>query len=633
MAGFSRENLARFRKKHPEKFTSPAEAFSRIHKGSFIFAHTACAEPQYLMNSLTRYVESDAHALLGTDVIQVWTLGVAPFADEYYERNFRHNSFFISDASRAAVNSGHADYTPVFLSRVPELFNSGVISIDVALIQVSLPDRNGNMSLGISIDIALAAVKNARMVIAQVNGRMPAVSGETFINIREVDCIIPHDEPLLEYSPRVPDEISRRVGRYAAKLVKDGDTIQVGYGSMPNAVLAGLAGKNDLGVHTELLTDGIISLVKKGVINNSRKSYDKNLTVATFCMGTNRSYRFLDRNHSFRFMPVDYTNSLRRIMSHRNMTAINSALQIDLTGQATSESIGSLFYSGIGGQADFMRGSVLSKGGRSILALRSTSNDGRHSRIVPQLDPGAGVTLNRGDVHYVVTEYGIAYLHGKSIRERALSLVGIAHPDFRPWLVEEAKKTGYISAGVKYVPGSAGIYPEHLTRTAVSRDGVPLILRPVKITDEDILKDFFYSLSDESSYHRFFSGKQYISRKFLQNFVINDYARQMVLIATVLREGKETVLGMGQYRVDDMSHRADVAFAVRDDTQGRGIGRHLLHGITRIAKMEGITGFTADVLPDNGPMLKLFASMRFLTTKKLVDGLYELVMDFRERRG
>lgn len=631
MKNFSKLNLARYRKRHPEKFVAAHEAFGRIHKGSHIFAGTACALPQHLMKSLSSYVDSAQHGLIGTDVIQVWTLGVAPFADEYYERNFRNNSFFISDSSRAAVNSGHADYTPVFLSEVPALFNSGMVSIDVALIQTSLPDGKGNVSLGISVDIVMAAAENARMIIAQVNGRMPAVHGDSFINLKDIDFIIPRDEPLLEYSPRVPDEISRNVGRHVAKLVKDGDTIQVGYGSMPNAILSCLSGKNDLGVHSELLTDGIIALMKKGIITNTKKSFDKNVTVASFCMGSAGTYRHLHGNGSFRFMPVDYTNSVRRIMSHANMTAINSALQIDLTGQASSESIGSQFYSGIGGQADFMRGASLARGGRSIIAMRSTSNDGRHSRVVPRLDAGTGVTLNRGDVHFVVTEYGIAHLHGKNIRERALSLIGIAHPDFRPWLVEEAKKFGYVSPDLSYFPGSSGEYPAHLERNAVARGGLKLLLRPVKITDEEILKDFFYSLSEASSYHRFFSGKQYISPKFLKTFLINDYARQMVLLAVTSRDGKESVAGLGQYKVDDTSRRADIAFAVRDELQGRGVGRLLLHALTRIAKKEGITGFTADVLPDNVPMLKLFGSMRFITTKKLVDGIYELVMDFRER--
>jgi len=629
MERFSKQNLAAYRKKHPEKFLPPGEVFDHIRRGSCLFAGTACALPQYLVRSLAEHADTSPHGLLGTDVVQMWTLGVAPFADEYYERNFRNNSFFIGDSSREAVNSGHADYTPVFLSEVPALFREGTVPVDVALIQTSLPDSRGSVSLGISVDIVKVAAENARMIIAQVNGRMPAVRGDSFISLDDIDYIIPRDEALLEYSPRVPDEISRKVGRHVGKLVADGDTIQVGYGSMPNAILSCLSEKNDLGVHTELLTDGIIALVKKGVVTNRKKSFDRNATVASFCMGTARTYRYIHDNPAFRFMPVDYTNSVRRIMSHRNMTAINSALQIDLTGQATSESIGSLFYSGIGGQADFMRGAVLAPGGRSVLAMRSTSNDGKRSRVVPRLDAGTGVTLNRGDVHYVVTEYGIAHLHGKNIRERALSLIAIAHPEFRTWLVEEAKKAGYIPADFPYVPGKAGEYPGHLLRRAEARGGLHLLLRPVKLTDGDLLKDFFYSLSDASNYHRFFTGRQYVSRNFLKNFIINDYARQLVLLAVIEDGGMESVAGMGQYIVDDITHRADVAFAVRDEYQGMGIGRILLQSLTGIAKKEGITGFTADVLPDNRPMLKLFASMRFITKKNLADGIYSLVMDFR----
>jgi len=623
------DGLEAFRNKHPGKFIPLRDVFARIHKGSHIFIGTACGEPQHLVRSLAGYIDEFPSRLVGNEVIQVWTLGVAPFADEYYSRNFIHNSFFISDKSRDAVNTGLADYTPVFLSRVPELFDSGMVGLDVALIQASLPDKRGNMSLGISVDIVKSAVANAGMVIVQVNKNMPSVCGDSMINVRDADYIVRRDEPLLEYSPKVPDDISHAIGREIARLVRDGDTLQVGYGSMPNAILKSLRGKNDLGIHTELLTDGIVDLMKSGVVNNSRKSQDRGKTVASFCMGKRKTYRAIHMNPDLKFMPVDYTNSIARIMSQKNMTAINSALQIDLSGQSSSESIGRMYFSGIGGQADFMRGAVLARGGKSILAMRSTSNDGKFSRIVAGLEPGSGVTLNRGDIHYVITEYGIAYLHGKNIRERALSLISIAHPDFREGLMEEARMTGIVRAGQKFVPGSAGSYPSRLERRGVTKSGMYLLLRPVKLTDEDILREFFYSLSDDSMYHRFFSGKKYISTGFLQSFAVNDYYNQMVLLAIDSGGPREKVIGIGQYTVNRESHRADVAFAVRDDCQNRGVGRLLLASLASMARRAGLLGFTADVLAENKTMIRLFEKMRFNMGKRIEGSVYEFVMDFR----
>jgi acyl-CoA hydrolase len=344
----------------------------------------------------------------------------------------------------------------------------------------------------------------ADCVIAQVNGRMPRVHGNAFIHIEQVDNIIPYDEPILEYHPGADTEIAQPIGKYVARLIEDGDTIQVGYGSIPNAIMANLADKKHLGIHTELLSDGIVELIKKGVIDNSRKKINRGKTVATFCMGTRDTYDFLDDNPSIEFRTIDYTNNPLVIARHENMVAINSALEIDLTGQVTAESIGRVFHSGVGGQADFMRGAVLARGGKSILTIQSTALKDTVSRIVPTLSQGAGATLVRGDVHYVVTEYGIAYLHGKNIRERAMALIAVAHPKFRLWLVEEAKKAGFIYADQMIMPGEKGRYPEELETYRKTKSGMDLFLRPIKMTDEPELKEFIHGLSDQSLYTRFF---------------------------------------------------------------------------------------------------------------------------------
>jgi len=595
-----------FKARYADKFKAADRIFSQIRRGNRIFLGTGCGEPQHLVQTLTAYVRANPKALFGAEILHVWTLGVAPYTDERLQANVRHNSFFVGDTTRAAVNQGLADYTPIFLSQVPDLFHRRLIDIDVALVQTSLPDRHGYLSLGVSVDIVKAAVSAASLVVAQVNRHMPRVQGDGFLHADDVDCFVHHDEPLLEYRPSVPDDIAARIGKHVARIVQDGDTIQVGYGSVPNAILSALGRKRHLGVHTELLTDGIVSLIRGGVIDNTRKSVNPGKTVAAFCMGSADTYTFIDGNPTIELRTIDYTNNPLVIASHANMTAVNSALEIDLTGQATAESIGHVFYSGIGGQADFMRGAVLAPGGKSILALPSLTNDGATSRIVPFLQEGAGASLVRGDVHYVVTEYGMAHIHGKSIRERAMDLVAIAHPRFRPWLLEEARRHSLVDRHHVYLQGQGHDYPEHLEARKTTRRGLPVFLRPVRINDEAGLKDFFYALSDRSMYRRFLTPTWEVSADRLRQLVAVDYTKEMVMLATVEEEGREVVVGLGEYYLDEDRLWANVAFAVRDTHQGRGIGTELLAALVQIARRQGLLGLTAEILKENEPMLHVF---------------------------
>ncbi|HAM51342.1 MAG TPA: acetyl-CoA hydrolase [Nitrospiraceae bacterium] len=615
---------------YPEKCIAEEKIFSNINPGNRIFIGTGCGEPSYLVGAFINYVRSHPKAFFDAELLQVWTLGVTPYANEKFKDNFRHNSFFIGNNTREAVNKGLADYTPIFLSAVPKLFYRRIIPIDVALVQTSLPDAHGYMSLGISVDIVKAAVETASLVIAQVNRRMPRVHGETFIHVRNVDFIVPYDEPLLEFRPTMSGDITAKIGKYVSRLIQDTDTIQVGYGTIPDAVLSQLSNKRHLGIHTELLSDGVIELMKMGVVDNSYKEINRGKTVAAFCMGKQETYEYLHDNPAIEFRPVSYTNNPLVIARQRNMTAINSALEIDLTGEATAESLGKLFYSGIGGQADFMRGAVLSQGGKTILALQSTAENDEVSRIVPYLREGAGVTLTRGDVHYVVTEYGIAYLHGKNIRERAMDLISIAHPKFQPWLIDEAKKLNMIYKDQAFISGEKGAYPESLETRRVTKTGLKLFLRPVKISDEQFLKDFFYSLSDQSMYHRFMSRRRDMPHERLQKFVIIDYTKEMVILAVTEEEGKEVVVGLGQYIIDDVAHTAEAAFVVRDIYQNMGIGSELLSYLTYLAKRSGLHGFTAEVLVENLSMLHVFESMGFVLEKRPEGGVYELKMSFEE---
>jgi acyl-CoA hydrolase/GNAT superfamily N-acetyltransferase len=625
-----KEYLATCKKTYPDKFASEEEVFSHIRRGNHIFVASGCGEPQYLVQAMTRYVESHPKAFFDAEIIHVYSLGIAPYTDAKYKSNFRHNSFFIGNNTRDSINKGMADYTPISLSHVPSLLYSGVVQIDIALIQTSLPDDHGYLSLGVSVDIVKAATEKASIVIAQVNANMPRIHGDGFIHIKDVDFIIPYDEPLLEVIGAETSEAIQRLGNNVARLVQDGDTIQVGYGSLPNAIMANLYKKNNLGVHTELLSDGLVDLINAGVIDNSRKTIDRGKTTAAFSMGKKSTYDFLDDNPSVVFRTIDYTNNPLTIAQIENMVAINSALEIDLTGQATSESIGSIFYSGIGGHQDFMRGALLSKNGKTILALKSTSHNDDISRIVPALKEQAGVTLNRSDVRYVVTEYGIAYLHGKNIRERAMELISIAHPKFRPFLIEEAKKRGLIFKDQAFIPGKRGEYPEDLETYRDTKAGLQIFIRPVKISDEPLLKDFFYSLSDVSLHRRFLSYRKDMPHERLQDFVVIDYTKEVVLVVISGDQDNQLIVAVGQYGIDENTHSAEVAFAVRDDMQDRGIGFELLRYLTYLAKRQGLLGFTAEVLADNKPMLHVFEKGGFDMKKKNEGGVYELMLKFKE---
>jgi acyl-CoA hydrolase/GNAT superfamily N-acetyltransferase len=623
--------LDEFRKIHPEKFASEDEIFSHIHAGDRIFIGTGCGEPQYLVLALVNYVKSHPKAFFDAELIHVWTLGVAPYTDEKLQENFRLDSFFVGDSTRNSVNRGAADYTPVFLSQVPDLFRSELIPVDVALIQTSLPDKHGYLSLGISVDVVQSAVEMAELVVAQVNMNMPRTHGDGFINIKEIDYLLPHDEPLLEYSVKAPNDIVQSIGRYVARIIEDGSTIQVGYGLIPDAVVPNLMDKKDLGVHTELLSDGIVNLMKRGVVTNRKKTHNPGKTIASFCMGSRDTYDFLDENPAVEFKRIDYTNHPLIIARNRLMTAINSAMELDLTGQATAESLGGTFYSGIGGQADFMRGAVLAPGGKTILALPSTALNESVSRIVPTLQDGAGATLNRGDIRYVVTEYGIAYLHGKNIRERAMDLIAIAHPKFRPWLMETARKRALIYKDQVFIPGEKGIYPEELEIFRTTRKGLNLLLRPAKITDESLLKDFFYDLSEDSLYKRFFSVRKDMPHKRLQDFVAVDYSKKMEILATIVEKEKEIIIGLGQYELNSDMHSAEVAMVVSDRFQGLGIGRELLYYLIYLAKRQGLLGFTGEVLVENRSMVRLFEKMGFDTEKSSEEDVYEMRMWFSKR--
>ncbi|HQU73165.1 MAG TPA: acetyl-CoA hydrolase/transferase C-terminal domain-containing protein, partial [Calditrichia bacterium] len=415
-----------WREKYQKRIVSAAAAMQSIRPGSRVFIGSGAAEPQSLVKALTQR----GAEIIDTEIIHLMTLGSAPYTDENFKNTFRHNALFVGANVRKAVGEGRADYTPVFLSEIPRLFRTRRLGLDAALIQISPPDHHGFCSFGVSVDIVKAAAESADVVIAEVNEKMPRVLGDSFIHINNLDYVVDVSSDIPESFPGEPDEIEREIGRNVASLVEDGSTIQTGIGNIPHAVMMALTHKRDLGVHTELLTDAVIDLIDSGVINGRKKTLLPGKIVASFCFGSQRLYEYIDNNPIFEFRSSLFTNDPMVIARNDRMVAINAALEVDLTGQICSDSIGHHFYSGIGGQVDFVRGAARSLEGKPIIALRSTAQNGRVSRIVPSLQLGAGVVTTRGDVHYVVTEYGVADLWGKSVRERALALINIAHPDF-----------------------------------------------------------------------------------------------------------------------------------------------------------------------------------------------------------
>jgi 4-hydroxybutyrate CoA-transferase len=425
---------------YKSKLKSPQEALRAVESGMRVYIHPGCAEPEVLVDAL---IERAPH-VRDVEIVHLLTLGRAGYIEPQMAGHFRHNAMFIGANVREAVNDGRADYTPILLSEIEELFESGQMPLDVALIQVSPPDAHGFCSFGIGVDTTLTAAKTARYVIAQVNDKMPRTYGDSFIHVSEIDAVVEVSQPLCTLPPEKITELHRAIARNVASLIDDGATIQLGIGGIPDAVLLELGDRRDLGVHTEMVSDNIIPLVESGVINGRRKTLHPRKIILGFLLGSPELFDFVDENPAFEFHPTSYTNNSFRIAQNDNMVAVNSALQIDITGQVCADSIGTEFYSGIGGQVDFIRGASRSKGGKPIIAIPSTAKNGTISRIVPTLAPGAGVVTSRGTVHYVVTEYGIAYLHGRSIRERAEALIQIAHPKFRDELYDYCEHTRWL---------------------------------------------------------------------------------------------------------------------------------------------------------------------------------------------
>ena len=610
----------------PDKVVSAKDAVSKIKKGSRVFIGTGCGEPQHLIKAMV-----EDRSLQDIMVYQMLSWTLARYVDDPdFHRRFMLKLFFISPLMRRAAFEGKIDYVPSYLSQIPRLFANRTIGLDVALIQVSPADRFGYCSLGVSVDITRSGADNAGMVIAQVNPRMPTTWGDSFVHMDEIDYFVLHEEPLVEMIATYKDPvIASRIGHYVSSLIPDGATLQIGFGHLPGAILQYLDKKKDLGLHTQVITDDMLPLFEKKIINNRKKSLLPGRVVASLCMGSEKIYQYVNDNPKFYFRSSEFVNDPATIARNDNLISISSALEVDLTGQVCSDSMGYHFYSGIGDQVDFIRGSAMSKGGFSIIALPSTAQDGKVSRIVPHLTEGAGVATTRADIYFIVTEYGIAELQGKGIYQRVIELAQIAHPKFREELIDAAKEHHYIFSDQLTPSTDDLLFLEGYKETSELRNGETVEFRPLLPSDEFDCRNFFYSLQEQTIYFRFFYKMKIFSHEVVQRqWAGMDYRKNMSMLALVHKGSHKEIMAICSY-ADDKDNRAEVAFIVREDYQGMGIASSLLRLLEKIAKENHFIGFSASVLRENKAMIHVFEK-RYpnLRITKNIGSEVNIFMDF-----
>jgi acyl-CoA hydrolase/GNAT superfamily N-acetyltransferase len=618
--------LSSWRADYQKKTMGAGKAMRLIRRGQRVFIGSGCGEPQHLVRALERV----AAQLADLEILHLLSLGKASYTEDTFRDKVRLKSFFVASGSRQAVAQGRADYTPIYLYDVPNLFRSGRTPIDVALIQVSPPDEHGFCSYGIAVDIVKAAAESASTVIAQVNPRMPRVLGDAYIHVREIDVIVEYGEELLEMQPPLMNETAHQIGRQVARLIEDGSTIRAGVGSVSSAALYSLVGKRDLGVHTDMLTDAYLHLVEKTAITNNKKTLHPKKIIASFCMGSRKLYDFVHNNPMVEFHPIEYTNDYVVISKNDKMVCINSALEVDLSGQVCADSMGYTIYSGVGGSVDFIRGSILSKGGKSLIVMPSTTLDGKESRIVPYLSEGAGVVNTRGGVHYVVTEFGAVDLYGKTIGERALALISIAHPDFRQELLAAAKRLHYIYEDQLIPLRSAVSYLDGWEVHQLVGDGEPVFFRTIRPSDEQALQEFFQALPRLGHYVRFLSAMKVFPHPNLQALLNIDHNRGLCVVGVAGHPAAEQIIALGRYLLSEETNMAEVDFAVHPEWQGKGVASFLLDHLGEIAKSRQIDGFITYVDPANREALGVFQKMGYVVRQSQKGGITQVTLSFNE---
>ena len=587
---------------------SVEDAIAKIQSGQRLFIGSSCGEPQRLVKGL-----ADASMnFTDLEIVRMFSgesTSLSRIAEKSKSQNLNIRSFYLGSANSKSFKGDLRFITPINLSDVHKLIKSRLLPIQVALIQVTPPDDFGWMSLGISVDVTASAAAAADLVIAQVNRRMPRVLGRSYIHVNDIDFFVEHDEKLIEIGKYPDVATAGKIARYVSRLVEDGSTMQMSLGATAGANIEALMEKNDLGIHTQYITNTIIKLMAMGVVNNRRKGFNTGKIICSNAIGDQELYDLLDNNSAIEFHPSKYVNDPRKIAKNNRMVAMNVCREIDLTGQVAADALAFNNFSGVTGILDFFRGASLSKGGKSILMLTSTTNNNKESRIVPMLQ-NAAVVVPRSEVQYVVTEYGSVNLFGKSIQERATALISIAHPDFRDRLFEEAKELGLLGPERSLREEMNAIYPLGLEETRVV-DGRTLIFRPVKLTDERGIQEHYYGLDTIDVVSRFFHEKKSFVRKQIEHTFLIDYVKDLTIVAVEGQSGFERILAVGEYYLNPETKLAEIAFSVVKNWQGKGLSSIVIKKLAEAAKRNGIKGLTAYTSKENNRMVKLFNTLDY----------------------
>jgi acyl-CoA hydrolase/GNAT superfamily N-acetyltransferase len=579
------------------RICSAKEALALIKPGNRVFIGTGCAAPVGLVEAF------ESLSMPPDDIacLHLMTCGL-PWA-ENGESNYRHRTYFVGTDSEALVRQGRGEYVPLSSAEFVRLVENGRIRIDVALIRCTPPDTFGYVNLGVSVDVLPTVIRHARHVIAEVNPAMPRTMGETSVDLDSIDRLVIDERPMTEFSYRSGGDVAERIAHYVAEIIEDGATLQIGPGPIPAETLRFLGGRRDLGIHSDWITEEVVDLIQSGVLTGRAKTLHRDRVVASGCLGTHRLQNFVDGNPMFDFKPVNYVASIDVIARHRRMVSLTEAQAIDLTGQVCIDQFHGEIRGGVGCQPEFMRGASLAEGGKPIICLPSTTDDGKESRIRPLLLAGEGVTIPRTDAHYIVTEWGIAYLFGKSVRERAIELIEIAHPDFRASLLEEARRLGYVHPEQKLA--STRAYPIEEERTLQLKSGRTVMIRPARAADVTAMKDIFYRMSQDDVYLRFFRRLSSLSFQEAQRLCNVDFETDVAFVATTGTREDERIVGTGCYFLNPSTNIAEVAYMVMPDWQGTGLGSALQDKLTDFARRRGVRGFLAQILTENVRMLGL----------------------------
>ncbi|MBU1697597.1 MAG: GNAT family N-acetyltransferase [Proteobacteria bacterium] len=596
-----------------EKLTSAELALQHIRPGQRVFIGSSCGEPQHLVKELSKA----SVRFTDLEIVRLLCIERGPLtlvANRSHSQQFNIRSFYLGSGYPEKIHRDKRFTTPINLSQIPHLFKSKMMPINAALIQASPPDDFGWMSLGVSVDITLAACESADIVICQTNSNMPRVLGRSFIHVNDVDHIVEHDEDLLTIQPLPELETANTIARHISRLIADGSTLQTSLGITNGALMLCLSKKNDLGIHSQYLSDGLMRLFSMGVITNKKKGFNDGKLVAGSAVGSNHLYEFINDNPSIEFHPSDYVNNPSIIARHNDMVSLNTAMAIDLTGQVAADALPYNNYTGINGLLDFTRGAAMSKGGKSILMLTSTSDNGKKSRIIPNLYDIA-VVVPRGDVQFVATEYGVVNLFGKTLQERAMALISIAHPDFRDELFSKAKELNLIDIDRKLKQAIKGVYPLKLEETIAIKN-ISIMFRPVKPIDERGVQEHYYTMNRRDIISRFFHEKKSFVHDQIDTTFEIDYINDLTIVATIGELGFEKIIAVGEYFKNAITNMAEIAFSVSREYQGMGIAEILQRKLAEAARDNGIKGLVAYTSPENKGMIKLFQKLPYKITSK-----------------